>query len=247
MANRRWHNPGYRNYALPILNSMWETEVATVSGQLYLTAGNWASSQNEIVINPSYFAPYEWRVFAQEDKRHNWQGLIQPAYDLLTRAGQAPLDKGTGVGLPPDWVSLSKDGQLQPTNLPNLNSDYSFDAIRIPWRIALDYQQYGDKRAYNYLQTLGFFAKQYEAGKKLYESYSHDGKPLSNGESPVMYATSLGVLMNTRPEVADQIYQEKILNLYSTDSNSFRQNLSYYEENWLWFGSALYLKALYKF
>lgn len=247
MASRRWHKTSYRAAALPILDSMWNSEVATVSGQPYLTAGNWASSSAEIVINPSYFAPYAWRVFAQEDKMHNWNGLIAPAYDLLKKAGQTPLDKGGGAGLPPDWLSLTPSGNIQATNLPNLNSDYSFDATRTPWRIALDYQQYGDKRALDYLQTLGFLVKEYRSGKKLYESYTHDGHPLNGGESPVMYATSLGIFMNVQPDLANQIYQNKILNLYSTDSNSFRQNLSYYEENWLWFGSALYLKALYKF
>lgn len=248
LASRRWHTPSYKNSALTVLAGMWKTEVATASGTLYLTAGNWAKSPNELVVNPSYFAPYAWRIFAQEDKTHDWKSLIAPAYELLADASQSSLDTGATSGLIPDWISIKTDtGEIKATSIPNLTTAYSFDAMRVPWRIAVDYQQNKDTRAIDYLKTQGFLVSQYKANGRLAQAYSHDGKVINSAESPVMYATALGVFMYKDPELARKIYQDKILNLYSTDANAFKQNLSYYDENWLWFGTALYLNAFYKF
>ena len=40
---------------------------------------------------------------------------------------------------------------------------------------------------------------------------------------------------------------EKIVRLYSNANNEFDERLPYYEQNWLWFGSALYQKLLVLF
>jgi len=66
-------------------------------------------------------------------------------------------------------------------------------------------------------------------------------------EDPAIYATSLGFLSLTNPKLAKLMYQEKILTLYSNDTNSFNTKLPYYEQNWVWFGAALYNKQLLKF
>lgn len=245
LASRRWHNQNYKKDAIKILNSIWDIEVATISGRPYLIAGNWAHSESEVVINPSYFAPYAWREFAKEDIRHNWTGLIDPAYDLLFQVGKHNLDKQKSVGLPPDWVSLdSKTGEILSVSPKNLTTNYSFDAMRIPWRISLDYVHNKSRRALAYVKSLDFLVSTYKTKGKLGEGYSHDGVTINENQSPAMYATSIGMFTLIDPILAKKIYENKILNLYSTDSNSFKKDLPYYDENWLWFGAALYLNSL---
>lgn len=244
-AGNRWGDNAYTEEAKKILQDLWEIETADTPSGRYMIAGNWAQNKDELIVNPSYFAPYAWRIFAKVDTKHDWNSLIGPAYALLEKVGKEPLDTGVGVGLPPDWVKIKRsDTSLSPTNLPNLKTEYSYDAVRTPWRIALDFQWNKDERAKNYLtNSYRKLSEEYETTGMLGGTYSHDGKRLS-GENPVMYATALGYFMTTNPELAKKIYEEKIIKLYSNDTNTFNEENGYYEQNWLWFGAALYNNQL---
>ncbi len=243
LASKRWNDTTYESHALPLIKDLWRYETASASGgKRYLIAGNWAQNQQKLVVNVSYFAPYEWRAFAMVDRQNNWSSLIDPAYTLLSVAGTEPLDKAKGVGLPPDWLAIDRqNGQVTATHIANLTTNYSFDAMRTPWRIALDYQWYKDARAYDYLKnSYVFLAQDYEKNHTLAQAYSHDGASVNPGENPAMYATALGYFVLVNKPLAAQIYQNKIIRLYSNDQNTFNKNIPYYEQNWLWFGAAFY-------
>lgn len=249
LAARRWNDSSYQNDAKLILSDMWNVEVATAGGKKYLIAGNWAKDGEKIVINPSYLSPYAYIIFADVDKENDWNSLVSSSYDLLKKSGDSPIDKSNRVGLPPDWVTLNvKTGEITTTIIPDLTTNYSYEAVRIPWRIQLDYQWNNSKEAENYLKNyFNFLVNEYKKNNRLSGSYTHDGSAVQSGESPVMYSTALSFLAFTNPDLAKKMYQEKILKLYSNDTNSFDTNLSYYEQNWLWFGAALYNKQLKHF
>ena len=50
-----------------------------MSGKSYLTAGDWAPGEQVIPLNPSYFAPYAYRVFAEADPGHDWGPTLAAA------------------------------------------------------------------------------------------------------------------------------------------------------------------------
>lgn len=242
LASHRWHQAKYQNQAKKIIASIWNEETATASGKRYLIAGPWANGDTTLIVNPSYFAPYAWRIFAKVDTSQDWNSLIGPAYTFLTSAGNNNLDKSTSVGLPPDWIAVDKkNGTLMPANEDHFTSNYSFDAMRTPWRIAVDYIWNNDPRAKNYLENNFRFLKDtYDRDGMILSSYSHDGLPLQQNEIPVMYATALGYFIVVDSADAQKIYQGKIIQLYSNDNGTFKENLGYYDQNWLWFGAALY-------
>jgi endoglucanase len=248
-AGKRWGDENYINEAKLILNDIWNIETSTANNRRYLIAGNWSKNQDYLIINPSYFAPYAWRIFSTVDTDHDWSSLIDPAYNLLERSGQDKLDKDKGVGLPPNWLMINRiDGSIGPTNNGELNTDYGFDAIRIPWKIALDYQWNNDKRAYDYLiNSFGQLAERYRRDNKLPIIISHNGSVVQDQENPVMYATAIGYFLIADKDLAKTVYEEKIIKLYSNDANMFNPNLPYYEQNWLWFGAALYNEQLKPF
>lgn len=230
-ASRRWNDPHYQDEALPLISDIYKYETDTSQGKRYLVAGNWAQGSSELVINPSYFSPYAWRVFAQVDKQDDWLSLINPAYELLNQAGD----------LPPDWLAIDRQtGTIKAPSQAQLSQNYSYDAMRVPWRIYLDYQFNQEPQAAQYLQShFQTLKNEYTQSHYLSSGYTHDGHQLTNYESPVMYATALGYFMLTDPKTADEIYQNKILKLYSNSLDTFNDNLPYYEQNWLWFGAAL--------
>lgn len=249
LASRRWDDKTYQTDADNILADLWKVETAQAGGKRYLIAGNWSQDPNRIIINPSYFAPYSWRIFAHVDKKHDWNSLISPAYELLTHVGTAPLDGDKGVGLPPDWVAVDKQtGQLSATHLDKLSTNYSYDAIRVPFRIAIDYQWNHEPKAATYLKnSFTTLHNDYKNTGKLFNAYAHDGQPLTTIESPALYAGVLGAFMVTDPDLAKKLYEEKIMRLYSNDENSFDPSLPYYEQNLVWFASALYNKVIIPF
>jgi endo-1,4-beta-D-glucanase Y len=249
LAARRWGDETYLREAQAILDDLWASAVDEVQGKPYLVAGNWAKGRDVLILNPSYFSPYAWRIFARVDPDHAWERLIDPAYDLLFASGNAPLDREHAVGLPPDWVALERSsGTIIPATLPGLTTQYSFDAVRVPWRIALDYRWNNEQRAAEYLNTaFRVLGERYAQEKKLARGYAHDGTALAAEEHPVMYATALSYFSLVHPEMAKEMYEEKILNLYSNERNAFREDLPYYEQNWLWFGVASYHNALHSY
>jgi endoglucanase len=246
LAGDRWSDSRYIDQAKVILKDMWNIETVEVGGKRYLVAGNWTGKAGEdVVINPSYFAPYAWRIFARVDTDHDWKSLIDPAYDLLAGASRQQLDTSQSAGLPPDWLLLTKEGTLKQAPINGFTTNYSYDAVRVPWRVALDYQWNREARAYEYLKSFEFLADQYvKNGYKLPSSYTHDGKVIEQFESPTMYSTVLAYFSVMKPDLAKKVYQEKIITLYSTDKNSFQDTLPYYDLNWLWFGAALYNEKL---
>jgi endoglucanase len=246
LAARRWNEPAYLTEALKIINDIWEKETVAYADKRYLVAGNWAITETEAVINPSYFVYYAWREFAKIDEKHDWTNLIDSSYEILNDVTRETLDKGSSGGLPPNWFILNlKNGGLLPGRDGGMNTNYSYDAVRVPWRVAFDYQVSADTRAYQYL-TLNF-----ESIKNYYKDFgllpsvwAHDGVPASKVENPVMYATAISVLAQTDKKMAKRMYEEKIINLYSLDRSNFREDLPYYEQNWLWFGVALFNQSL---
>jgi endoglucanase len=249
LASRRWKKGEYLEEAKLILPDIWKILVREDRGKNYLTAGNWADSPEGLVLNPSYFAPYAWRIFAETDKDRDWNSLINPAYELLGKLGSDPLDKSRAVGLPPDWVLINRDSGTYSAPLQTqLTTNYSFDALRVPWRIGLDYAWNEEPQAKLYLdQNFKFLADEFEAKGFLGGWYSHDGQVLGGKENPAMYAAAMGYFKTIKPDLAQKIYEEKLLRLYANDQNSFRDDIPYYEQNWLWFGAALYEGFLHNY
>ncbi len=75
---------------------------------------------------------------------------------------------------------------------------------------------------------------------KLAAIYTHDGAVVSDAEVPAMYGTALGYFMVSDTVHAEEVYNKKLKSLYTPDTNSWKKTLSYYDDNWAWFGIGLY-------
>src|ERR671939_563366 len=76
LAGKRWSDPALLEAGRQLARAIWQNDVATVGQTPYLAAGDWAPSLPVVAVNPSYFAPYAYRVFRQVDPTHDWQALI---------------------------------------------------------------------------------------------------------------------------------------------------------------------------
>lgn len=242
-AYEKWGDITYLTEANNIISDIWDKEVIMIQGKPVLVSNDIEKSLHKptVIVNPSYFSPYAYRIFAILDKKHDWNGLVNNSYALLTQSAKLDLDTPTSTGLPPDWFEIDvSTGTIHRASSPNLTTNYSYDSLRIPWRIALDWQWNKNPQSKRLLDSFSFFSNKWNTDKKIVISYSHDGKVIRNIEAPAMYGGVIGYFLVSDPENAKKVYENRIQILYNPDTNSWKLPLGYYDDNWAWFGIALY-------
>ena len=169
MAYSRWQDDTFLYDALPIIAAIWDEEVVAVGGRPVLVANDIEQRDRErVLLNPSYFTPYAYRVFAEvdDDPTHDWAGLVDSSYEILAELDDAPLD-GASAGLVPDWVYLDRrTGAYSPVS-DTLTTRFGYDALRSPWRLALDLEWNDEPRARELLERQGVLAERWREGGEL--------------------------------------------------------------------------------
>ena len=241
-AAHRFGNAAYRSAAVTVLSGMWRHDVTSVNGMNVLTAGNWAAAQQSPgpVINPSYLAPYAYRIFAREDTAHPWAGLIDSSYKLLDSCTAATLDGTRSAGLPPNWCAIERStGKI--VSFPQISGadQYGYDAFRVMWRVALDAVWNNEQRARDYLDRNDFLRTRWSAAQRLDPVYGHDGTVVSGHDDPTIYGGDIGNFVVADPGVATQIEQRLLSTFHTGAPAHFGDANNYFEQNWVWFGLAL--------
>lgn len=246
MAYSRWKEDKYLYDALPIITSMWEKEVVMIQSKPVLVANDLErNNPQKVIVNPSYLSPYAYKIFANVDKNHDWKGLADNSYSILTQASKDKLDANTSAGLPPDWITIDRvTGAMSAPENGSLTTKFSYDAIRVPWRMALDWQWFKDPRAKEVLATYSHLKDEWNANQKIVSTYAHGGSRLVDYDSPAVYGATLGYFNVMEPQLEAEIYKTKLSVLYSPDEQKYAKGLGYYDENWTWFGMALSLNEL---
>lgn len=241
-AGHRWSDDRYLAEARRVMSGVWAREVITVRGKPYLVAGDWAAElQPQIVVNPSYLTPYAYRVFATEDPGHPWLELVDSSYRVLDRCTWSRLNAAASVGLPPDWCLVSPDGSAHPYWAWG-GDVYGFDAFRVMWRVALDYEWNRAPQAISYLERSKFLRREWSRHHRLLARYGHDGSgDLQRGEESFAYAGDIGNFLVVDPAAARSILREKLLVTLHRDRGAvyWGDRSNYYAQNWIWFGVAL--------
>ncbi len=233
LASRRWGRAEYLTLAQAKLKDLWKSSTVVANHQRYLLPGPIAAFQQgeRLILNPSYLAPYAFRLFAQVDGDRDWLSLVESSYQVLERS--ASLSK---VGLPSDWVGLNlKTGQYSRLDEPNIISRYGFDAIRVWWRVSLDAVWFDEPKAKRYLQQhLNSMKTLWRSQQKIPAQLDLDGQPLVSYEATSQYGMLYAAFRVIDPAIAQQIEQQKLVPTYRNgfwDSDS-----AYYTQNLVWFG-----------
>lgn len=146
-ADARWG--GYRQDAADLIAKIKEHETDVCDGLNVLRPGDMFGGCRDGGngrVNPSYFAPGYYRVFATIDTANAafWEKLADDSYVLLSRY-QEQMD-----GLVPEWAYV--DGRLE--------GGYDYNACRTPWRVATDYLWFCTPEAKTFLEPIVAYVKQ---------------------------------------------------------------------------------------
>ena len=128
-------------------------------------------------------------------------------------------------------------GDLQASSDPHQSSDFGFDALRTPWRIAVDWKWNHSAEAYATLSRMSALSTFWKRDHKLTAVYGHDGATRVSFETRAMYGGALGYFLVMDPQTAQTIYRGQIASRFHHATRSWQE--TYYDENWLWFGTAL--------
>ena len=236
LASRRWHQPEYLKLAKLKLQDLWNlSTISKTQGKRYLLPGPIAAfvpNASTVYLNPSYFAPYAFRIFAQVDPQHDWLSLVDSSYQVLEDS-----TKLSKVGLPSDWVALNtKTGQYQ--TLPassTLKSLYSFDSYRVWWRLSLDAAWFNSPQAQRYLVTsTQHLQKLWSKQSGLPATIDLQGKPLVDYEATSQYAMLYAAMQIVEPAIAQELLVKKILPQYK--QGIWGDQSAYYTQNLAWLG-----------
>jgi endoglucanase len=187
---------------------------------------------NQIYLNPSYLAPYAFRLFAQVDRNHDWLSLVDSSYQVLQDSPRL-----SSVGLPSDWVMLDLEtGQFSsPPVSARLRSTYSFDAYRVWWRVALDAVWFNEPRAKAFLQThLAYLQEQWQSNQRIPARINLRGAATARYEATSQYAMLYPAFRVVDDSIAEEIRQQKLLSTYN--NGIWDNDSAYYVQNLAWLG-----------
>lgn len=232
LASKIWQQESYIKDALALINDIWKKETIVIKGERILVAGFNQKMDKYVEVNPSYFIPLGFRIFAEVDEKHNWQLLVNSSYMLVNLC----IDN-IKSGLPPDSFYINKvTGQII---LVEGKSDFSYDAIRVFYRFYIDYLLTGDSRAEKILSKSKFFIDTWKRDGIFYTNYKQNGVPKDYNEALGSIALLLPVIKHYDKHVAADIYRKKILMNYHFEGY-WGDPLNYYAQNLVWFGVWLY-------
>jgi endoglucanase len=122
-ASAKWRQMDYRQEAVQVINDIKEKLIVASNDLTLILPGEYGfQSPDASVVNLSYWVYPAFHAFAVYDKDPRWLRLISSGQTLMQKARFGFWQ------LPPDWLTISNNNQLQPFR----NKRFGYDAIRIP-------------------------------------------------------------------------------------------------------------------
>ena len=196
LANEQWGSDGAINYlqeAKDMINDGIKiSDMTTTSKRTNL--GDW--STNQYNTRPSDWMTDHMRAFQKATNDSYWQQAADTVYAMIN---SIRTNYSASTGLIPDFV-VNKIPQPAPANFleDKTDGDFSWNACRVPWRIAMDYVHYKTPDAKKELDIFVNWAKSKTSNKpqNFTAGYKLNGTPLVTYNdisfiSPLMAASTV--------------------------------------------------------
>lgn len=213
-----------------LLRAIREHERVDMDGGWFPAAGNWAVAER--IVNLSYFVPYAYPYFARADPDGRWDSVTETGYRLIINTLERPSAR-----LIPDFMTVTP--KAEPAPLPEgsrLSRDFSSDAMRIYWRVAVDCRLHKRSRACADPLGVRQLTTMLARDGAFFTKYSIEGMPVERVESASFYGAALPFLLLFAPASGDAV-RANHLSGPALDSILTAQN-RYFDANWMWFGLA---------
>ena len=248
-ASQVFDNDQYLADAKLILADIWSEAVVSIKGTNYLlpVEKTLAARPGGYLLNPSYFSPAHYRIFAEVDTERaaEWNTLASDTYKTLNQ-----IKERGGVGLPPNWIFVDGNtGALSSANAYIIQggADYfGYDAFRTLWRVGLDAAWFGTRESQNYLTAVSTeFEREWAVRRNFGDRYVTTGQRINSNPSLAVSAGILAALnVSTDAQVSSDIYNSIFVDALVVEEEAeyayWGEPDNYYSANWTWFGLALF-------
>lgn len=255
-ADSRWKNsapPGVEDYgekAKRILNDILRLETyTTANGRLYLSP--WILDNKEHIeifpVNPSYYSPAHFQIFYRFSRDKQWLELVDTTYYILGSLSRR-FDGKSGVGLIPDWCSVDNNDRFY--RLEGKNTGFGWEAVRIPFRLAMDYFWFDSQEAKDFfkLGLSDFVEREWRENGVIFCEYDYSGKSTNKYESPLFYASYASALLVSEGEHSKELLAKsrEYIRRYD-DYWIYQDNQEYYVNSLAWFSDGFISKKIKNF
>ncbi len=194
VAHWQWPDDGYDEKARGVIGNLSRVLVDCSGNLKAVRPGCGWGGCDETDI--SYYSPAFFRYFAQISGDDVWNKLADDTHTIRDNAANA------STGLVPDWQSV--EGRA---GSGSRVGDYGFDAIRTPFKQALDYLWNGNEPARAWCEKITTWASGVGAGNVV-DGYRLDGSPIGrNHNLAVVGSLAVCASANTQ-EVVDAFVAE---------------------------------------
>lgn len=215
-----------------------------------------ANDRGDPWINPSYYMPFLYRVFAELDEEHPWNLLYEGALALLRDSKTVTLSNKKGDlfhgngALFPDWCMLDIHNRL--TDIPWAEDGKvdgylcGWDAFRSFYFLGLTNVMYPEQRVSSLLRdhSYEFFRSKLFNEDKLVGGYAIDGRTLSIRGTQQEYPSTYGVYLAYFTALEDRdsanAVLQKLEKMYNRKGYWGDDSSDYYKQNWAWLGLDFY-------
>jgi endo-1,4-beta-D-glucanase Y len=203
LADKQWG--GYTTVAT--------TMISTVAMNDFGTDGTVKGGDTYVAVDPSYLAPAFYRAFKVYTGDARWTTILDTTYTILSTVADA------NTGLVPDW-SAGRTGA----------GNYTYDATRTPFRVALDACWNNDANAMAFSKKIGaFFAGVGAANIK--DGYNLNGTVIgSNHNSTFVGPAGAAGMAANQPKLVNDAYA-----FVAPDTRGASTN--YYDRSWALFAT----------
>jgi len=164
LAGERFHEPRYRDAARELKRAIVDGETTWAADRTVLVAGPWARD-GTIVVNASYWSP---------------KAFQQLGFEKVAASSHQLTERLLRSGLPPDWARVEPFGIFPSAPPSGGEPAYSYDAVRLPVRLAESCDAADRELAARMWETLRDDPG--AARRRL------DGAPATEDENPAAYA-----------------------------------------------------------
>jgi endo-1,4-beta-D-glucanase Y len=184
MASDQWKGGTYLQDGIDMVNAIRQNELFT-DGSIQ-NGDTWSFTN---ALNPDYFSPAYYRVFARAANDPYWSTTV--------------IDKGYGhlagvtgtAGLIPNSTNLQDSTDPSTCNTQGHTCDlkYGYDACRMPWRIGMDYCWNNEPRALTYLKAIGGYFDANGGVASIGDGYTSPNGPKTSSNQNSAFIGPAGV------------------------------------------------------
>jgi endo-1,4-beta-D-glucanase Y len=217
VADATWGSGGTINYKQEALRTIAAILQGEVSDTNFLYVGDWiGSGDHDDGTRPSDFLPDHFKAFKRASGEARWTDVLDKVYSIVS---EIQGNQAKNSGLLPDFVINAGTASPEPASGKWLETshdgDYSYNACRVPWRIATDYLLSGDEHARTAIRKINAFIRSSTGDDpgQIVDGYQLDGSVFGkNNElsfyAPFMVAAMIEPESGTNQPWLDALWQQ---------------------------------------